>query len=65
MKGRRDDVPMLEEGSIKRGNFKHLIWLISEFDKTLKDNIESCAQNPTFLPKTIQYDFWNICRRSY
>ena len=30
--------------------------LMSEFDKTLKDRIESCARNATYLSKTTQND---------
>ena len=37
-------------------NFKALTMLMSEFDKTLKDRIESCARNATYLSKTTQND---------
>ena len=30
-------------------NFKALTMLMSEFDETLKDRIESCAQNASYL----------------
>ena len=56
MRGRLDDGPLFDEASINRGNFKELIMLISEFDKTLKDNIESCARNATCLSTTTQND---------
>ena len=56
MRGHRDDGPLLDEASSNRGNFKELIMLMSEFDKTLKDRIESCARNTTYLSKTTQND---------
>ena len=30
--------------------------LMSEFDKTLKESIQSCARNATYLSKTTQND---------
>ena len=38
------------------GNFEELITLMSEFDKALKDHIESCVRNVTYLSKTTQND---------
>ena len=35
---------------------KELIMLMSEFDKTLKESIQSCARNATYLSKTTQND---------
>ena len=52
----RDDGHLFDEFSSNRGNFKELIMLMSEFDKTLKDLIESCARNATYLSKTTQND---------
>ena len=34
-----------------RGNFRELIMLISEFDKTLKDSSGSCGRCTTYLSK--------------
>ena len=56
LRGHRDDGPLFDEVSCNRGNFKELIMLMSEFHKTLKDNIESCARNATYLSKTTQND---------
>ena len=56
MRGHRDYGPLFYEASSKRGDFKELIMLMSEFDKTLKDSIESCARNVTYLFKTTQND---------
>ena len=56
LRGHRDDGPLLHEASSNRGNFKELIMLMSKFDKTLKDPIESCARNATYLSKTTQND---------
>ena len=56
MRDHRDDGPLFDEASGNRGNFKELIMLMSEFDKTLKDLIESCARNATYLSKTTQND---------
>ena len=52
LRGHHDDGPLFDEASSNRGNFKELIMLMSEFDKTLKDRIESCARNTTYLSKT-------------
>ena len=43
LRGHRDDESLFDEASSNRGNFKELIMLMSEFDKTLKDRIESCV----------------------
>ena len=56
LRGHRDDGPLFHKASSNRGNFKELIMLMSEFDKTLKYRIESCARNATYLSKTIQND---------
>ena len=56
MRGHRDYGPLFYEASSNRGDFKELIMLMSEFDKTLKDSIESCARNATYLSKTTQND---------
>ena len=56
LRGHHDDGPLFDEASSNRGNFKELIMLMSEFDKTLKDRIESCARNATYLSKTTQND---------
>ena len=56
MRGHRDDGPLFDEACSNRGNFKELIMLMSEFDKTLKDSIESCARNTIYLSKTTQND---------
>ena len=56
MTGQHEDGPLFDEAANNRGNFKELIMLMSEFDKTLKDHIESCARNATYLSKTTQND---------
>ena len=56
LRGHRDDGPLFDEASSNRGNFKELIMLMSEFDKTLKYCVESCARNATYLSKTTQND---------
>ena len=56
LRGHRDDGPLFDEASSNRGNFKEFIMLMSKFDKTLKDRIESCARNATYLSKTTQND---------
>ena len=56
MTGQHEDGPLFDEAANNRGNFKELIMLMSEFDKTLKDRIESCARNATYLSKTTQND---------
>ena len=56
MRGHRDYGPLFYEASSNRGDFKELIMLMSEFDKTLKDRMESCARNATYLSKTTQND---------
>ena len=56
LRGHRDNGLLLDEASSNRGIFKELIMLMSEFDKTLKDRIESCVWNATFLSKTTQND---------
>ena len=56
LKGHRDDGPLFDEASSNRGNFKELIMLRSEFDKNLKDSIESCVRYATYLSKTTQKD---------
>ena len=56
MRGHRDYGPLFYEASSNRGDFKELIMLMSEFDKTLKDSNESCARNATYLFKTTQND---------
>ena len=52
LRGHRDDGPLFDEASSNRGNFKELIMFMSEFGKTLKGRIESCARNATYLSKT-------------
>ena len=56
LRGHREDGPLFDEVSSNRGNFKELIMLMPEFDKTLKDRVESCARNATYLSKTTQND---------
>ena len=56
LRGHRDDGPLFDEASSNRGNFKELIMLRSEFDKNLKDSIESCVRYATYLSKTTQND---------
>ena len=53
-RGHHDDGPLFGEASSNRGNFKELIMFMSEFGKTLKGRIESCARNTTYLSKTTQ-----------
>ena len=56
LRGHRDDGPLFEEDSSNRDNLKELFMLMSQFEKSLKDNIESCARNVTYLSKTTQND---------
>ena len=56
LRGHRDDGALLDEAFSNRGNFKELIMLMLEFDKTLKLSIESFVRNATYLSKTTQND---------
>ena len=56
LRGHHDCGPLFNESSGNRGSFKELIMLMSEFDKTLNNSIESCARNATCLSKTTQND---------
>ena len=49
MRGHREDGPLFDEASSNRGSFKALTMLMSEYDETLKNRIESYAQNASYL----------------
>ena len=52
LRGHRE--PLFDETYSNRGNFKELIMLMSEFDKTLKDRIELWARNATYYLKLLK-----------
>ena len=63
-RGHRDNGTLSDEASSNGGNFNKLIMLMSEFGKTLKEYIESCAQNTTYRSKTNQNDLLSCIKES-
>ena len=54
LRGHCDEEPLFDGASSNGVNFKELIMLMSEFDKTVKVSNESCARNDTCLSKITQ-----------
>ena len=54
LRGHRDKEPLFDGASSNGVDFKELIMLMSEFDKTLKDSNETWERNYTCLSKITQ-----------
>ena len=54
IQGRRDDGSVLGENAISKSNFKALFNLMSRTDKPLRNHLETCARNFTYISKTTQ-----------
>ena len=54
LRGRRDDGAELGDDVINKGNFKALLDVMSHTDEALRNNLETCARNSTYILKTTQ-----------
>ena len=64
LRGRRDDGAALGEDAINKGNFKALLDVMSHTDEPLRNHLETCSRNSTYISKTTQNALLE-CIKSY
>ena len=52
LRGHREDEATLGNNAINKGNFKALLDVMSHIDEPLRNQLETCARNSTYISKT-------------